>query len=104
MTCYNRYTGAPYPQAHLAFKNGLDVSSDSHVWFLDIGATNHATPDFATLFTLEEYIVNGTLCFGDGMGLSISSIGHASFNTPSRLFRMSDILQVHCLSTSLLSI
>lgn len=74
------------------------------LWFLDTGATNNATPDLATLSTLEEYIVNGMLCFGDGMSLSISSIGHASFNTPSRLFRMSDILQVHGLSTSLFSI
>ncbi|XP_019158445.1 PREDICTED: uncharacterized protein LOC109155168 [Ipomoea nil] len=70
----------------------------------NIGVTNHATLDIATLSFLEDYNGNDTLRVGDGMGLPISRIGHATFNSPSRSFQLSNILCVPSLSTSLLSV
>lgn len=74
------------------------------MWIPDTRATNHATPDIAALSTSEEYTGDDTLRVGDGKGLHISRVGHASFITPSRVFKMYDILHVPSLSSSLLSV
>lgn len=75
----------------------------SHNWFPDTGATNHATLDIYALSMYEEYTGDDTLCVSNGTGLPISSVGHASFATPSRSFRKSNVFHVHGLSASLLS-
>lgn len=81
-----------------------DATPGSHTWFPDIGVTNHATPDIATLYTYEEYVGNDTLCVRDCMPLSISRVSFSSFSTPSRSFTMSNILHVPGLYTALLSV
>ncbi|XP_019163612.1 PREDICTED: probable H/ACA ribonucleoprotein complex subunit 1-like protein [Ipomoea nil] len=102
LACYNRYD--PPPQANLTYQNNSPDQNGSQVWIPDPGATNHVTPDIAALSTYEEYTCNDILRVGDGKALSISRVGHASFNTPSRSVQLSNILHVRSLSTSLLSV
>lgn len=74
----------------------------SQNWFPDTSATDHATPDIHDLSTSEDYVGTDTLRVGDSKALSIASVGHTSFSTPSRFVRMSRALHVPKLSTSLL--
>lgn len=91
------------PQANMAYQGSpSEDNSSTHTWFPNIGATNHATPDLASLSAYTEYNGGDTLRVGDGMRLPISHIGHASFNTPSRSFRLSNVLHAPKLSNSLL--
>lgn len=76
----------------------------SHQWFLDTGASNHATPDPFVMSSTVDYTGSDTLRVGNGTSLHISSIGSASVATSNRIFRMSDVLYVPWLSTSLWSI
>ena len=103
LACYS-YVGSQ-PQAHMVYNdNTAHIPPDSHLWVPDTGATHHATPDIAALSASEDYHGDDTLRVGDGKGLIISRIGHATVSTPSRVFKMSDILHVPGLSSSLLSV
>jgi len=101
-SCYSHVSRS---QANLTYLEGTpNIQSDSHLWIPDTRATNHATSDIAALSTFEEYTSGDTLRVGDCKGLHISRVGHASIITPSRVFKMSDILHVPSLSLSLLSV
>ncbi|XP_019158229.1 PREDICTED: chromatin target of PRMT1 protein-like [Ipomoea nil] len=45
VNCWRRYSESSGPQANVAPSGGEGGSVDSHQWFPDTGATNHATPD-----------------------------------------------------------
>lgn len=76
----------------------------SHTWFPDTGETNHATPDVTSLVTSEPYQGSDTFRVGNGTCLQISGISHTSVPFVSRSLRMSYVLHVPGLSSSLLSI
>ncbi|XP_019178799.1 PREDICTED: uncharacterized protein LOC109173933 [Ipomoea nil] len=101
--CWRRFTPDPDPQANVVVY-GVDGSvDDSHQWFPSTGATNHATLDPTLLTSSTAYDGPETLRVGNGIGLPIVTIGSASLATNSRSFRMSDVLHVPGLSSSLLS-
>jgi len=63
-------------------------------WFPNTGATQHVTPDLATLAASEPYLGNDNLHIDDGKGLPISHIGHTKIYTPQRSVTLSNILHV----------
>ncbi|XP_019184844.1 PREDICTED: uncharacterized protein LOC109179820 [Ipomoea nil] len=66
--CWRRFTPDPDPQANVVV-SGVDGSmDDSHQWFPDTGATNHATPDPTLLTSSTAYDGPETLRVGNGTG------------------------------------
>lgn len=55
MQCYNRYFKALIMQANVAYSKELNNAHFANNWYLDTGATHHATPNAATLQEVEEY-------------------------------------------------
>ncbi|XP_019155699.1 PREDICTED: uncharacterized protein LOC109152448 [Ipomoea nil] len=102
--CWRRFTPDSDPQANVVV-SGVDGSmDDSHQWFPDTGATNHATPDPTLLTSSTAHDGPETLRVGNGTELPIVTVGSTSLATNSRSFRMSDVLHVPGLSSSLLSV
>ena len=62
------------------------------------------TPAASTLNSVEDYTGHEHLRVGNGAGLNISSIGHASISTPSRSLALRNVLHVPSLSNSLISV
>ncbi|XP_031106275.1 uncharacterized protein LOC116010921 [Ipomoea triloba] len=92
--------------AHMVYQDAPNsgVPLTSQTWFLDTGATDHATPDGRVLIASDDYTGSDTLRVGNGKALPISSVGYTSFSIPSKSFSMSRVLHVHGLSASLLSV
>ncbi|XP_019153039.1 PREDICTED: uncharacterized protein LOC109149605 [Ipomoea nil] len=102
--CWRRFTPDSDPQANVVV-SGVDGSmDDSHQWFPDTGATNHATPDPTLLTSSIAYDGLETLRVGNGTCLLIVTVGSTSLATNSRSFCVSDVLHVPGLSSSLLSV
>ncbi|XP_019184415.1 PREDICTED: uncharacterized protein LOC109179374 [Ipomoea nil] len=106
--CFKRYAPQPAPQANIAVP-GDDTAAGSTTtgWFPDTGATAHATPDASMLSQCDEYNGGDVLCVGNGAGLTISRIGHASIASMSKVSKtlnMSNVLCVPQLSVPLLSV
>ncbi|XP_019160465.1 PREDICTED: uncharacterized protein LOC109157037 [Ipomoea nil] len=106
VSCFHRYSDVLTPQTHIATVHAAsgDASLDHKLWFPNTGATNHVTRYLSALSASDEYLGGDTLRVGNSAGLSITSIGHASFSTPSRSFSMYDVLHVPSLFASLLSV
>ncbi|XP_019191193.1 PREDICTED: uncharacterized protein LOC109185693 [Ipomoea nil] len=104
LNCYRRYSESPGPQVHMAYSGDVGASVDSHQWFPDTGATNHATPDSSVLTSAAGYDGSDTLRVGNGAGMTILSVGSASIASSDKLFRLNDVLYVPGLSSSLLSV
>lgn len=104
VSCFSRYADAPVPQAHMTYSDGLSDAPFSEQWFSDTGATHHATPDPVTVSGLEEYAGPDTLHVGNGAGLPIFGVGHASISFGSRSLFLRNVLHVPALTNSLLSV
>lgn len=86
---------AQVPSAHMAaFSSGAQPHSFD--WFPDAGATHltHANP----------YPGHDTLRVGNGNGLSISHVGSSTFHSPPPPIHLSNVLHVHGLTKSLVSV
>lgn len=68
------YSDNPALQANLVHSNDFSLAPFAHTWFLDTGATNHATLDGYVLAASETYHGGDTLCVGNGTGLHISGV------------------------------
>ncbi|XP_019158335.1 PREDICTED: uncharacterized protein LOC109155061 [Ipomoea nil] len=79
------------------------ASPPAEGWYLDIGATVHATPDAGMMTQSEEYGGPDVLRVGNGACLVISRIGHVSIPSISKPLRLSNILHVPSLSVPLLA-
>lgn len=49
-------------------------------WYLDLGATNHITPEPNNLINRSTYASSDQIHIGDGTGLDIHTVGLSSFN------------------------
>ncbi|XP_019193816.1 PREDICTED: uncharacterized protein LOC109187885 [Ipomoea nil] len=67
-TCWHRFTPDPDPQANVTIYGVEGSMDDSHKWFPDTGATNHATPDPTLLTSSTTYDGPETLRVGNGTG------------------------------------
>ncbi|XP_019189247.1 PREDICTED: uncharacterized protein LOC109183636 [Ipomoea nil] len=87
-TCWHRFTPDPDPQANVTVSSVEGSLDDSHQWFPDTGATNHATPDPTLLTSSTTYDGPETLRVGKGTGLPIVTVGSTSLAIDSRSFLM----------------
>ncbi|KAM0037798.1 putative RNA-directed DNA polymerase [Helianthus debilis subsp. tardiflorus] len=91
------------PQANYATSS--DAGSQSGLtWKPDTGANGHATPDLSGIDNPEAYFGNDSLLIGDGNPLPIFHIGSSTIFSPSKTFKLSDILHVPELKQNLLSV
>ncbi|KAI5346205.1 hypothetical protein L3X38_014084 [Prunus dulcis] len=79
-------------------------SSAEQFWVADTGATAHMTSDLSQLSLATPFLGNETITTAGGSGLSISSIGSSSLNTPQCSFQLSKVLHVPKISQHLLSV
>ncbi|XP_019189139.1 PREDICTED: uncharacterized protein LOC109183490 [Ipomoea nil] len=101
--CYKRYAPQQPPQANLVVPSDEDATATSAPgWFPDTGATTHATPDMMT--QSDEYTGGDVLRVGNGAGLTISRVGHASIPSVSKTLNLTNVLYVPELSVPLLSV
>ncbi|XP_019161142.1 PREDICTED: uncharacterized protein LOC109157758 [Ipomoea nil] len=91
--CFKRYAGAPQSQAHAAVP-GDDGTVVANAWYPDTGASSHATPDQTMMAQSDPYSGGDVLRVGNGSGLGITSVGHASLNSASRTLNLNNILHV----------
>lgn len=73
-------------------------------WFVDLGATNHCTPDLENLQFKTGYNGKEQVHVGNGAGLSINSIGKTHFNPNAHAFFLNDILHTPLITKNLLSV
>ncbi|KAI5323882.1 hypothetical protein L3X38_032955 [Prunus dulcis] len=79
-------------------------SSAEQFWVADTGATAHMTSDLSQLSLATPFLGNETITTAGGTGLSISSVGSSSLNTPQCSFQLSKVLHVPKISQHLLSV
>ncbi|XP_019200073.1 PREDICTED: uncharacterized protein LOC109193674 [Ipomoea nil] len=106
--CFKRYTMQPPAEAHVATATGelpmTPSATSSDGWYPDTGATAHATPDASMMSRSDEYTGPDVLRVGNGAGLAISRVGHASIPSVSKPLNLSNVLHVPSLSVPLLSV
>ena len=74
-------------------------------WYLDFGATQHLTSDFAILNVKEEeYHDPNQIRIGNGIGLNVKHIGSTKLSTPSSSFLLHNVLHVPHITKNLISI
>ena len=76
------------------------------LWYPDSGATHHLTHDAQNLTQKCSYIGKDSIKLGNGVGISISSIGSICFTTPHTQspFILHDLLYVPSIMINLLSV
>ncbi|KAI5317459.1 hypothetical protein L3X38_037166 [Prunus dulcis] len=79
-------------------------SSTEQFWVADTGATAHMTSNLSQLSLATHFSGNETITIAGGLGLSISSVGSSSLNTPQYSFQLSKFLHVPKISQHLLSV
>ncbi|XP_019157587.1 PREDICTED: uncharacterized protein LOC109154202 [Ipomoea nil] len=103
--CYKCYAPQPAPQGNMVVSGDeTAAASTTASWFPDTGATAHATPDASMMSPSEEYAGGDVLRVGNGTGLIISRVGHATIPSMSKVLRLSNVLHVPKLSVPLLSV
>ncbi|XP_019189559.1 PREDICTED: uncharacterized protein LOC109183988 [Ipomoea nil] len=69
--CFKRYTTQPPAEAHVATAGDLPATpsaTSADGWYLDTGATAHATPDASMMSRSDEYNGPDVLRVGNGAG------------------------------------
>ncbi|PON68583.1 hypothetical protein PanWU01x14_093920 [Parasponia andersonii] len=74
-------------------------------WYLDSGATNHATHDLANLTFGGEYHGSNKMHLGNGAGLSISHVGCSYLpNVSSKTLILKNLLHVPNITKNLINV
>ncbi|WJX88788.1 hypothetical protein P8452_70836 [Trifolium repens] len=76
-------------------------------WFPDSGASHHLTANFENLAQGKSYLGSSKVHIGNGVGLNISSVGHASFQSKLALnhnLYLNQLLHVPSITKNLLSV
>jgi histone deacetylase 1/2 len=76
-------------------------------WFPDSGVSHHLTANFENLAQGKSYLGSSKVHIGNGVGLNISSIGHASFKSklaPNHNLYLNQLLLVPSITINLLSV
>jgi hypothetical protein len=104
--CYHRFDHAyevePAPPSvyYTAPSAPSDVS-----WYPDTGSTHHLTHDLSNLtIRADEYHGPDQIRVGNGQGLPISHAGLSSLSTPTRVFKLSQLLHVPQIQKNLISV
>lgn len=71
-------------------------------WYLDTGATDHATGELEKLTVRDRYTVPEQIHTVSGQGMEIAHVGHALLPTPHESLKLNNILHVPTTSKSLL--
>lgn len=88
------------PKANIA----TGTAQTDNMWLMDSGATHHMTSDLHNLSLHNPYHGNDLVQIGDGSGLSITHTGSVSLSSPSRAFRLTDVLCVPNIHKNLISV
>ncbi|GAU19342.1 hypothetical protein TSUD_336290 [Trifolium subterraneum] len=94
------------PSAHLALPYYTGAPSEAS-WYPDSGASHHLTYDPYNLVHSNPYTGHDQVMMGNGQGVSINSLGHSSFKSPSMpsvKLELKDLLHVPNISKNLLSV
>lgn len=107
--CYHRTNLNYKPQPQQDFNSPTTLLSISlkvidPTWYLDIGASNHVTPDFSALSLHSPYKGPTRVAVGSGQELQIKHTGSGTVKTPNHCFHLSNILHVLKLATNLISV
>jgi histone deacetylase 1/2 len=104
----------PYarPTAHLAIPQHFTLVTDfesvsSASWYPDSGASHHLTFNPNNFGYRAPYQGHDQVMMGNGQGLSINSLGHSQFHSPSNPsvhLKLNDMLLVPDISKNLLSV
>lgn len=84
----------------------LLLSSFDLNWYVDLGATNHITPDVHNLSNNTNYNITEQIFVGDVTGLHIKHIGSSSFHSPfnSKNLVLKQLLHVPSITKNLISV
>ena len=82
----------------------MTTPSDTTIWYLDIGATHHATNDPQALVDPTLYQGTKQLQIKNGLGLSIHSTGSSSILSRSHSLKLQNILHVLDIKKNVMSI
>jgi hypothetical protein len=85
--------------AAMAFSSN---ASSSNCWILDIGATDHFTPDLANIQQAKEYNGNDGVTVGNGQTLPITHIGNAQLRASKHILHLRHALRVPNMQSNLL--
>jgi hypothetical protein len=80
------------------------TSSISASWYIDSGATTHATSDINTLSTFSPYNGPETVYIGNGIGLEIAHKGSSLLLTTLKPLTLTNVLHVPEITKNLLSV
>jgi hypothetical protein len=107
LNCYHRMDFAfqgKHPPTKLAAMAFSSNASSSNCWILDIGATDHFTPDLANIQQAKEYNGNDGVTVGNGQTLPISHIGNAQLRASKHILHLRHALRVPNMQSNLLSV
>ncbi|KAH9682999.1 retrovirus-related pol polyprotein from transposon RE1 [Citrus sinensis] len=103
------YKPPPNRNPKSAYLANMDGASDTN-WYLDSGVTHHLTNDMNNMHSAEPFAGISKLVVGNGAGLSITHLGHATLkmldgntNAPFTL-NLTNILLVPQITKNLISI
>ncbi|GAV77674.1 hypothetical protein CFOL_v3_21145 [Cephalotus follicularis] len=112
-TCYFReqhcwsgpqsFRPAP-PQVNTITPYTNQFPQPQHLWYPDIGATQHVTPNIQSLSRYDSYSGYDQIHVGDGSPLPIHNIGKTSISTSSCTLTLSNVSHVPNMSKSLMSV
>jgi hypothetical protein len=88
----------------VAKQNNHENIGNDALWYADIGASHHITPNLTNLQLSNLYSGNETIQVGNNLSLDINHIGSNIVTNDDCLFRLNNVL--HCLNApfNLLSI
>jgi histone deacetylase 1/2 len=102
LQCWHRFDQAY--QAEDATKFAATAISNDANWYVDTGATDHATSDMERLTVKERYNGGDQIHVANGVGLSITHIGHSSITGSNRPLYLNSILVAPKINKHLISV
>ena len=91
-----------------AFLTGSEAhNSYNNVWYLDLGATHHVTPNASNLMDFMSLSGSDQVHIGNGQGLAITSVGSLQFPSPlhpKTTLKLNILLLVPAITKNLVSV
>lgn len=106
LACYNRFNHSYTPEkpAKLSALIASPNTPSDPSWYVDSGATNHLTADLNNLSMHSEFNGDDQIEVGNGMGLTISHVGHSQLKGTGDSLLLKNILRVPKITKNLLSV
>ncbi|KAH0974702.1 hypothetical protein GBA52_016601 [Prunus armeniaca] len=107
LDCYHRlnyvYQGSPPPPTLNAMTAQVSYAPET-MWIADSGASHHMVSNVNTLESAQPRAYENRVIVGNGEGLPVAHIGHASVSSSSSVLHMSNVFHVPKLTANLMSV